>query len=128
VDQAALLHSQQCQANSQTTLLHTQQYEQDRSERLVQLQKQEEAETNKLYLAVLGWFSAAQSTGLDHDTFCGIRNKYTGSGRWILKDEKVQNWMELDTPVSSLLWLNGIPGAGILEISSCILSKTLGSC
>jgi hypothetical protein len=123
VDQAALLHFQQSQATSQATLLHIQRYEQDRSERLVQLQKQEEAESHRLYLAVLGWFSAAQSTVLDHHKYRDIRKKYAGSGHWILENEKVQNWMELDTPVSSLLWLHGIPGAGILEISSCTFSE-----
>jgi hypothetical protein len=30
-----------------------------------------------------------------------------------LKHEKIQNWREMDTPVSSIMWMNGIPGAGI---------------
>ena len=125
VEQAALLHFQQYQVDSQTTLCHIQRYEQDRLEKLMLLKKQEAAEMHKKYLAVLEWFSAAQSTVLDHHNFCDIRNKYAGSGDWILKTEKVQDWIEHDTPISSILWLNGIPGAGMLKFLLCFLLKIL---
>jgi hypothetical protein len=115
VEQAALIHFQQYQDDSQKALLYIQQYEQDRSGRIMLLKTQEEAEMNRKYLGVLEWFSAAQSTVQDHQTFRDIRSKYAGSGDWILKDEKVQNWMGLDIPVTSVLWLNGIPGAGMLN-------------
>jgi hypothetical protein len=74
---------------------------------------QEQNEKDRKYLAILDWFSAAQSTTADHESFREIRTPYAGSGRWILKHEKIQNWREMDTPVSSILWVNGIPGAGM---------------
>jgi hypothetical protein len=97
----------------QRNFLHIQQYEQDRSERIILLNRQEKVEEDRKYLAVLEWLSGANSTVLDHYTFRGRRTEYAGSGDWILKHEKVQNWMEPDTPESSVLWINGIPGAGI---------------
>jgi hypothetical protein len=112
VEQAQLLHFQQSQIDLQSLMLHIQQYEHDRSERMILLEKEAKYEEDKKYLTVLEWFSGADSTVLDHDTFRGIRSQYAGSGDWILKDEKVQNWMEPDTPESSVLWINGIPGAG----------------
>jgi hypothetical protein len=121
VEQAALIHFQQYQDDSQKALLYIQQYEQDRSGRIMLLKTQEEAEMNRKYIDVLEWFSAAQSTVQDHQTFCNIRCKYAGSGDWILKDEKVQNWIGLDTPVTSVLWLNGIPGAGMLDFLSSFI-------
>jgi hypothetical protein len=123
VEQAALLHFQQYQVDGQATLRHIQRYEQDRSEKFVLLKKQEADEMHKKYLAVLEWFSAAQSTVLDHHNFRDIRNKYAGSGDWILKNEKVQDWMEHDTPVSSVLWLNGIPGAGMPKFLTCFVGN-----
>jgi hypothetical protein len=108
------LHFEESQSDSQAVLAHIQQYEQDRFEKLERIKKQEKDERDRKYLALLDWFSAAQTTTSDHDEFRGTRSPYRGSGEWILKHEKVQNWREMDPPVSSILWVNGIPGAGML--------------
>jgi hypothetical protein len=97
-------------------LAHIQKYEQDREEKRERLKKKEEDERDRKQLAVLTWFSAAPSTASDHDIFRETRTASAGSGQWILKNEKVQNWREMDTPVSSVLWVNGIPGAGMLPL------------
>jgi hypothetical protein len=97
-------------------LAHIQKYEQDREEKRERLKKKEEDERDRKQLAVLNWFSAAPSTSSDHDIFRETRTASAGSGQWILKNEKVQNWREMDTPVSSVLWVNGIPGAGMLPL------------
>ena len=111
--QASLLHYQQCQHDNQATLFLIQKYQEDRSKVFDQLKKQQEEESLKKYLEVIDWIAAAETIKLDHESFCSIRSEYRGSGEWILKHEKVQNWKEADTPVSSILWLNGIPGAGM---------------
>jgi hypothetical protein len=82
----------------------------------------EETESEKKYIAVMEWISGA-NTKLDHESFRDIRHEYPGSGDWILKHEKIQNWKEADTPVSSILWLNGIPGAGMRR-----LPRLVGEC
>jgi hypothetical protein len=58
--------------------------------------------------------------GVDHQKFREIRTLYAGSENWIVKYEKIQNWRHMDTPVSSILWVNGIPGAGMLPTSPMV--------
>lgn len=123
VEQAALLHFQQYRENSQKTLIHIQQYERHRSEDLKRLEAREEDERRNKYLAISAWFSAAQTTIQDHETFCEIRSQNVGSGDWILREEKVQNWIELDPPVCSILWLYGISGAGAQDSHFYILQR-----
>jgi hypothetical protein len=113
IEQANLLQAEQSQSDSQAVLAHIQQYEHDRQEKIERLRKTEEEERDRKYLKVLDWFSAAQSTKQDHETFRKTRSPYTGSGQWILKHGKVQDWREMDTPPTSMLWMNGIPGAGM---------------
>jgi hypothetical protein len=114
MEQASLIQYQQSQQDSQKLDYIIEQFEQDREEKLLQLKKQEEGERDQKFRDVLVWFSAATSTGLDHARFRDIRNQYPGTGEWILKDERIQKWME-DTPDSSTMWMNGIPGAGTVQ-------------
>jgi len=116
-EQANLLQFEELHSSihnsSQELFAHIKQYEQDRSARWTRLSREDEDEKKKKRSAVLTWFSAARSTISDHESFCRTRIPETGSGEWILKHEKVQGWIEMDPPVSSILWLNGIPGAGM---------------
>ena len=98
---------------SQANLLHFQQYQLDRAKRLEDLHRSENERRQKNYKEALEWISGAD-TNLDHESACAARSEYPGSGRWILKHSKLQNWKEANEPVSSILWLNGIPGAGKL--------------
>jgi hypothetical protein len=98
---------------SQANLLHFQQYQLDRAKMLEDLRRSENERRQKNYKEALEWISGAD-THLDHESACAARSEYPGSGRWILKHSKQQNWKEADEPVSSILWLNGIPGAGKL--------------
>jgi len=107
-DQAAALHYRQYQFDSQ-------QYKQERSKNIEYCERQEASEMQRKRLEVLQWFSAADTTDLDQEQFTYTRREYHGSGNWILKNEKIRNWLEDDTPVSSMLWLNGKPGAGITD-------------
>jgi hypothetical protein len=93
-------------------LRHIQQYEEDRKKNDEVRERQEESEMHRKYQEVLQWFSAAETTEKDQEEFTRIRQEFPGSGDWILKKEKVRNWQEADTPTSSILWLNGKPGAG----------------
>jgi hypothetical protein len=107
---------QHYQYDRQAMLQFVQKYEQERYADLVRHKNNEEQEREKMYLGVLEWFGAAPSTKQDHEIFCNTRNDYEGTGEWILDDGKVQSWMEPDIPVSSLLWLKGIPGAGMMKL------------
>ena len=121
--QASLLHYKQYQQDSQETMRHIRQYECDREMMIEKLENLEAKESAKKYDTVMEWIAGAQ-THLDHEAFCAIRDEYKGSGDWILKHEKVQNWREADTPVSSILWLNGIPGAGKLKLPYAVFNAS----
>jgi hypothetical protein len=122
--QAALLHFHQYQYDSQAILLQIQQYQQDRLQLIEHVEKVEEAEGRRKYTEVMEWMSGAQ-TSRDHESFCQTRHEHPGTGDWILKHEKVRNWKDADTPVSSILWLNAIPGAGMPILPCLVEERTL---
>jgi hypothetical protein len=62
-------------------------------------------------LAVVNWLSAADA-GLDQEDFAAKRQVVPDSGRWILEESKVKNWLEPADSSLPIFWLNGIPGAG----------------
>jgi hypothetical protein len=113
--QANLLHFQQYQGDSLKVLDHIQQYQHDRLIVLDQLWRWEEAERHKKYIAVMEWVAGAQ-TKIDHDSACDARSGYPRSGRWILKNPHLENWKAADPPLYSILWLKGIPGAGMWKL------------
>lgn len=106
------LHHHRELIESQANLLHIRQYQADRLAMVAQLDSLEETERQKKYVAIMAWILGVD-TKLDHDSACEARTGYPRSGRWILRNFEFQNWKEADTPVSSILWLNGIPGAGV---------------
>ena len=106
--QAALVHFRQYQEDRQSTIT---QFEETREKMIDHFEKTEIMERHKVYTLVMEWISGAQ-TQLDHEACCQERAQYPGTGEWILKHDKIKDWREADTPVSSILWLNGIPGAG----------------
>lgn len=88
------------------------QYDQDRRVRILQVKRRDQEERTQRTAAVKEWLAAAPSNQEDHERFCMTWRTSEAHGSWILKNEKISNWRKADTPVSSLLWLNGIPGAG----------------
>jgi len=110
--EAMLSHIRQYEQDSQAMLRNIRQYEQDRMKNIEDRERQEKSEAHRKYLEVLQWFSAADTTTSDQEHFTRQRGEYPGTGDWILKNEKIRNWQADDTPTSSILWLNGKPGAG----------------
>ena len=77
------------------------------------------AERLRRLLAVIEKINAP-STLTDHEAFIEIRQEYPISGRWILQHPLFKNWKDFTCPHADLLWINGIPGAGILPIHNQI--------
>ena len=109
---------------SQANLLHFQQYQMDRRKFIEDLDKREKTEREEKYIAVRKWMSGAESS-LDHEDACKAWRKYTGTGKWILKNEHVRNWREAQSPTESSLWINGVPGAGKTVLASVIIEDCL---
>ncbi|KAN0096736.1 hypothetical protein V8E51_015541 [Hyaloscypha variabilis] len=124
-EQALLLRHENSQSGDHAVLALFQRYEQDRSDALNQLRKREEADKDIKHRKLLQWFSAAQTTPMDHEEYRAIRSLNKRSGQWILQNEKIQDWMETDVPVSSILWVNGIPFAGKTILTSVIVDSCM---
>ena len=47
---------------------------------------------------------------------------YPGTGKWILKDPDFNKWLEISDLSTQLLWLQGIPGAGMSSYDKFLLN------
>lgn len=119
---AQLLHLQESKEHFQEYRRNFQEYRRDMSKLRQDLESRVEEENRKKYVQVMEWLSDIQNgkdqNGNDHESFCRIREEYPGTGLWILRHQHVPTWKEAEPPVSSILWLNGIPGAGM-----CLLNR-----
>jgi hypothetical protein len=77
--------------------------------------KEAEAKRHKEQLQdTLEWICAAPKTAVDtHTDRCEVREKYPETCDWIVKNDSVDNWLNVGTPTHSILWINGSMGAGI---------------
>ena len=71
-----------------------------------------ELEQNRIKtLAVVNWLSAADAHD-DQDAFAAIRHDIPDTGRWILEESKIKDWLDPSQSSVPIIWLNGKPGAG----------------
>lgn len=91
---------------------------------LEDLEKREKQEQEEKFMAAIKWISGAHAC-LDHEDARSARQEYPGTGKWILKKEKVRNWREAPSPRDSSVWINGIPGAGKTVLASVIIEDCL---
>ena len=66
-------------------------------------------------VAVVNWLSAADARD-DQDAFNSMRNDIPGTGRWILGEPKIKEWLDPSQSSVPLIWLYGKPGAGQLNL------------
>ena len=70
-----------------------------------------EAERKRQSLAVTDKIRSPNPR-IDQDKAKEARQEYPESGKWILRNASLRDWMDLECPNVPLLWVNGIPGAG----------------
>jgi hypothetical protein len=126
MEQAQILNIRQNQKDSEALRELVRQYMDDRIRRLSNEKHDETVKRHEKYTSVIEWLSTSEGICADHERFCKIRSESVVSGEWILQHEKVQNWREIDPPASSILWINGKPGAGMVEPSTCSLQRLNG--
>ncbi|KAJ4353074.1 hypothetical protein N0V95_003669 [Ascochyta clinopodiicola] len=105
-----------------------QQYQQDVVEmnaKLDELVVEQQLEKTK---AVIEWLAVGQQAQEDHDVYQKIRSRYSSTVNWILSNEHIKHWMEAGVPAKSVLWMNGIPGAGKTILASAIIDTCRGLC
>lgn len=70
------------------------------------------ARDDRCQAVVRQWLSAFPCDE-ELDRHRNTRSICPDSGRWLLENEKFKKWLNPDFCLSPLLWLSGIPGAGI---------------
>lgn len=70
------------------------------------------ARSNEQRLAVRTWLSA-RNVKLDHEACISMRAEYPTTGLWILEKPAIEKWHDKQDTTVPLVWLHGIPGAGI---------------
>src|SRR5213078_3809079 len=60
-------------------------------------------------LAVINWLSAADAY-IDQDAFAATRHNIPNTGRWILEEPKIKDWLDSSQSLLTTVWLNGKPG------------------
>ncbi|OAR05768.1 hypothetical protein LLEC1_02434 [Akanthomyces lecanii] len=58
------------------------------------------------------------------DHYNATKGRVEGTGQWLLDNEKYHSWRNARS--STVLWLNGIPGAGKTKLSSKVIDDILG--
>ena len=62
-------------------------------------------------IAVVNWLSAADAA-LDQESLSEARYGIHATGRWILQEPRIKEWLDPADSSVPIFWLNGIPGAG----------------
>ncbi|RYP19480.1 hypothetical protein DL765_003320 [Monosporascus sp. GIB2] len=66
----------------------------------------------------------ATSCANEQKRYSDIRSEFPGTGRWLLDNQSIKEWMDPMYPtIPPLLWLNGIPGAGKTILASLIVEE-----
>ena len=88
-------------------------YDELRETLLQDIERRDRDERLRNYKDTQTWL-AASSPSHEHEQARDKRRYEGHSGDWLLEKPEVKDWKDSDTPDSSYLWLNGMPGAGRL--------------
>ena len=77
-------------------------------------QEADSARKDNQRIVVRTWLSA-RNVQLDHDVYTGVREAYPSTGLWVLQKTAVAAWHDNEHPSGSLVWIHGIPGAGMTQ-------------
>ncbi|KAK3349253.1 hypothetical protein B0T25DRAFT_547537 [Lasiosphaeria hispida] len=74
--------------------------------------------------AVLGWMKTPSVYQADyHEKQLKVRADFQDTGKWILTETKILNWIKAEIPTESIMWLNGKKGAGKTVLTSVIIRE-----
>jgi hypothetical protein len=97
---------------SQANLSQFEEFQRARTAAEAEFRNLQDAEQSHRRIAVRDWLSAA-NTDIDQEKGANIRSDYPDTGRWLLVHHHMQAWLDPEFCATPLLWLNGIPGAGM---------------
>lgn len=79
-----------------------------------------QSERNKQYIALQNWLSAV-NIKVDHQGYTTMRHENTG--HWILNNDIIKEWINPDKSTIPMVWLNGIPGAGMILLNLAVILR-----
>ncbi len=124
-DLVRLINDQSVRSNSDSEYLaqFVRQYEQDRRHRLRDADEAEKKREQNQRIQVINWISGTEASQLGyHNGFGEIRKQFPDTCNWVLKNEKIRDWMNSDPPTHSMLWMNE-KKAQVWMLNGFILSK-----
>jgi hypothetical protein len=80
---------------------------------LAELEIQKKNNENVQYRAVSCWLNSPD-VKVDHESISDVRATNPNSGQWLLQHDLFLAWKDSNN-IDSMLWLCGIPGAGMLS-------------
>lgn len=102
---------------SRASLIQYNRYQEDMRELKAKFADLVAVENDKKRKRILDWLATGSRALIDHESFLAVRNDYPNTGRWIVKNGSINNWLTAAVPNTPVAWLTGIPGAGKLEKS-----------
>ncbi|KAF8417488.1 hypothetical protein EV426DRAFT_540278, partial [Tirmania nivea] len=106
---------------TQATLAHFEEAQIARETAKEALKEAVKHEQARQRMAVIKWLSPPDSE-TDHERYSDIREKYPGTGRWLLRAKLVKKWLNSSTADVPVLWLYGKPGAAMKKNLSAPIS------
>jgi hypothetical protein len=94
---------------------HINQYEDDRAILLAEAKASEIQRKDVQYTEVLRWLCSPEfknSEMIRHRKLQKDHEVCPATGKWILSEDKVAEWMAPDPPSHSVLWIHGTTGTG----------------
>jgi hypothetical protein len=106
-------HIIQSREEAEAILQHIERYQQDRRIAQEEARKAELARRETQLAEVLKWLSTPGDLQAQyHDNFMAVWQEFKDTGKWILRETKMLNWMAADGLTHSMVWMNGRKGAG----------------
>jgi hypothetical protein len=85
----------------------------DRTRFQAEFNRLREEERDKRHIRVQQWLGAVNSDTRHTDV---LKLRHPRTGEWLLSNVRFRNWYNLYHCLDPLLWLNGIPGAGMYAL------------
>ena len=104
-------------------IVHFQEFQASRREAELAFQSLEKAEEKRQRREILQWLciNGESNPTTDYEKYCAIRRNYPESGKWLAGCNEFQQWARPSNATKRLLWLYGIPGAGLFLLHPSIL-------
>ncbi|TEY63394.1 hypothetical protein BOTCAL_0155g00160 [Botryotinia calthae] len=108
----------------QESILSIQEYQREHLNHKKQFEAIEKEDNKRQRLALIDWLASTDPIP-DHEFAVSMRADCPSSGNWILRENKIEAWLDPQQSTVPLLWINGIPGAGKTILTSVIIGECM---